>query len=40
MGTGELSGKADETLEGGGGVTCDGLASQPGGVTILPVASC
>ena len=36
MGTGELSGKPDEML----GVTCDGLASHPGGVAILLVASC
>ena len=32
----ELSGKPDEIL----GVTCDGLASHPGGVAILLVASC
>ena len=25
---------------GGGGVTSDGLAPHPGGVAILPVASC
>ena len=31
----ELSGKPDEIL----GVTCDGLASHPGGVAILLVAS-
>ena len=31
MGTGELSGKPDTML----GVTCDGLASHPGGVAIL-----
>ena len=37
MGTGELSGKPDEIL---GGYTCDGLASHPGGVAILLVASC
>ena len=36
MGTGELSGKPGEML----GVTCDGLASHPGGVAILLVASC
>ena len=36
MGTGELSGKPDEVL----GVTCDGLASHPGGVAIFLVASC
>ena len=36
MGTGELSGKPDEML----GVTCDGLASHPGGVAILLDASC
>ena len=36
MGTGALSGKPDEML----GVTCDGLASHPGGVAILLVASC
>ena len=35
-GTSELSGKPDEIL----GVTCDGLASHPGGVAILLVASC
>ena len=34
MGTGELSGKPDEML----GLTCDGLASQPGGVAILVVS--
>ena len=34
--TGELSRKPDEML----GVTCDGLASHPGGVAILLVASC
>ena len=38
MGTGKLSGKPDEML--GGCVTCDGLASCPGGVAILLVASC
>ena len=32
----ELSGKRDEML----GVTCDGLASRPGGVAIFLVASC
>ena len=31
MGTSELSGKLDEMP----GVTCDGLASHPGGVAIL-----
>ena len=36
MGTSERSGKPDEML----GVTCDGLASHPGGVAILLVASC
>ena len=36
MGTGELSGNPDEML----GVTCDGLASHPGGVAILLVTSC
>ena len=36
MGTGKLSGKPDKML----GVTCDGIASHPGGVTILLVASC
>ena len=36
MGTSKLSGKPDEML----GVTSDGLASHPGGVTILLVASC
>ena len=36
MGTSELSGKPDEML----GVTCDGLASHPGGVAILLVVSC
>ena len=30
MGTGELLGKPDEMLVGGGG-PCDGLASHPGG---------
>ena len=35
MGTSKLSGKPDEKL----GVTCDGLASRPGGVAILLVAS-
>ena len=32
----KLSGKPDEIL----GVTCDGLASHPGGVAILLVTSC
>ena len=36
MGTTKMSGKPDEML----GVTCDGLASHPGGVAILLVASC
>ena len=36
MGTSKLSGKPDEML----GDTCDGLASHPGGVAILLVASC
>ena len=36
MGTSKLSGKPDEML----GVTCDGLASHPGGVAILLGASC
>ena len=39
MGTGELSGKPDKML----GVTCDGLASRPGGIAIytpIVVASC
>ena len=36
MGTVKLSGKPDEML----GVTYDGLASHPGGVAILLVASC
>jgi len=36
MGTGELSGN----LANYGGVTCDGLASHPGGVEILLDASC
>ena len=31
MGTSELSGKPDEMLR----ITCDGLASHPGGVAIL-----
>ena len=35
MGTSKLSGKPDEML----GVTCDGLASHPGGVAILLVVS-
>ena len=37
MGTSKLSGKPDEIA---GGVTCDGLASHPGGVAIFLVASC
>ena len=36
MGTDELSGKPTKCW----GVTCDGLASHPGGVAILLVASC
>ena len=36
MGTGELLGKPTKLR----GVTCDGLASRPGGVKILLVASC
>ena len=36
MGNGELSEKPDEML----GVTCNGLASHPGGVAILLVALC
>ena len=36
MGTSKLSGKPDKML----GVACDGLASRPGGVAILLVASC
>ena len=36
MGTGELLGKPNKLL----GVTCDGLASRPGGVAILLAASC
>ena len=40
MGTSKLSGKPDEMLGGGGGVSCNGLASHPGGVAILLVASC
>ena len=36
MGASKLSGKPDEML----GATCDGLASHPGGVAILLVASC
>ena len=40
MGTSKLSGKPDEMLGGGGGVTCDALASHPGGVALLLVASC
>ena len=37
MGTRELSGKR---CGGGGEVTCDGIASHPGGVAIPLVASC
>ena len=37
MGTGELLGKPDKNC---GEVTCDGLASRPGGVEILLAASC
>ena len=37
MGTSELFG---ENLTICGGVTCDGLASRPGEVEILPAASC
>ena len=40
MGIGEQLGKPDKMLGGGGGVTSDGLASHPGGVAILLVASC
>ena len=36
MGTSKLSGKPDELLE----ITCDGLASHPGGVAIFLVTSC
>ena len=36
MGTGELLGKPNKLW----GVTCDGLASRPGGVQILLAASC
>ena len=36
MGIVKLSGKPDEML----GVTCDGLASHPGGVAIFLVDSC
>ena len=36
MGTGKLLGQPDRML----GVTCDGLASHPGRVAILLVASC
>ena len=40
MGTSKLSGKPDEMLGGGGGgATYDGLASHPGGIAILLVAS-
>ena len=37
MGTGDLLGK---NLTNCGEVTCDGLASRPGGVEILLAASC
>ena len=37
MGTGELLGKPNNNC---GEVTCDGLASRPGGVEILLAASC
>ena len=37
-GAGELLGKPNKLL--GGGVTCNGLASRPGGVEILLAASC
>ena len=42
VGTDKLSGKPHKTTRwgGGGGVTCDGLASHPGGVAIFLVASC
>ena len=36
MGTSQLSGKPDEML----GVTCDELASHPGGVATFVVLSC
>ena len=36
MGTSKLSGKPDEMLGG----SCDGLASHPGGVAILLIATC
>ena len=36
MGTGELLGKPNKLR----GVTCDGLASRPGGIEILLAASC
>ena len=36
MGTAKISGKPDKML----GITCSGLASHPGGVATLPVASC
>ena len=39
MCTGELLGKPDEMLVGGGG-PCDGLASHPGGVVIIVLALC
>ena len=36
MGTGKLSGKPGEMLGGGGGgITCNGLASHPGRVVTL-----
>ena len=38
MCTGELLGKPDEMLVGGG--PCDGLASHPGGVVIIVLALC
>ena len=37
MGTSKLSGRPEEML---GGLTCDVLASHPGGVAILLDASC
>ena len=36
MGTSKLLGKPNKLW----GVTCNGLASRPGGVEILPAASC
>jgi len=36
MGTGQLSGKPNKLQ----GMTCNGLASRPGGVEILLAASC